>query len=49
MEFDMEKIQAEGYRTITPVIVTNTDAYESILAHMDRTVSAGEELLTINK
>ncbi|MDO4473757.1 MAG: sucrose-specific PTS transporter subunit IIBC [Eubacteriales bacterium] len=49
MEFDMEKIQAEGYRTITPVIVTNTDVYESILADMDRTVSAGEELLTINK
>lgn len=49
MEFDMEKIQAEGYKTITPVIVTNTDDYEEVLAQMDKTVCAGEEFLTIRK
>lgn len=48
MEFDMESIMAEGYKTITPVIVTNSDDYEEIVTHIGTNVSAGEQLLTIN-
>lgn len=49
MEFDMKSIQEEGYKTITPVIVTNTDEYEAVTAHIGKTVCAGEHLLTIGK
>ena len=44
----MESIMAEGYKTITPVIVTNSDDYEEIVTHIGTNVSAGEQLLTIN-
>lgn len=49
MEFDMESIQAEGYKTITPVIVTNSDDYESVDTLLDINVLVGEQLFTVNK
>lgn len=47
VDFDMDKIQAEGYDCITPVIVTNSGSYEDILAIDDRAVMAGEEVIRI--
>ncbi|MNW67058.1 PTS system beta-glucoside-specific EIIBCA component [compost metagenome] len=31
LEFDVEQIKAEGYPTITPVIITNSSEYTEIL------------------
>lgn len=49
MEFDMAAIQAEGFKTITPVIVTNADDYADVLTHIGRQTKAGETLLTVKK
>lgn len=47
MEFDIPAIQAEGYRTITPVIVSNTHNYSDVLPQIGKDVKAGDPLLTI--
>ena len=49
MEFDIAAIQAEGFKTVTPVIITNADDYTDISAHIGKTLKAGESLLTIQK
>lgn len=49
MEFDIPAIQAEGYKTITPVIVTNTPNYSGVLPQTGKNIKAGESLLTINQ
>lgn len=49
MEFDIPAIQAEGYKTITPVIVTNTPNYSDVLPQIGKNVQAGESLLILNK
>ena len=49
MEFDMAAIQAEGFKTITPVIVTNADDYADVLTHIGKQTKAGEILLTVQK
>lgn len=49
MEFDIPAIQAAGYRTVTPVIVTNADEYARVSADTGHDVTAGAALLTIKK
>lgn len=49
MEFDMKAIQAEGYRTITPVIVSNTHNYRDVLPQIGGNVKVGENLITITR
>lgn len=49
MEFDMAAIQTEGFKTITPVIVTNADDYADVLTHIGKQTKAGETLLTVKK
>lgn len=49
MEFDIPAIQAEGYKTVTPVIITNADDYADVLAHTGGSVNAGGQLLTVKK
>lgn len=48
MEFDIPAIQKEGYRTVTPVIVTNTDDFASITGHMGAT-KAMQSLMTVKR
>lgn len=48
MEFDIAAIQEEGYRTITPVIVTNTDDYADITGTTGD-IKAMDTLMTISK
>lgn len=45
--FDMEAIRAEGYLCTTPMIVCNTDDYESVTARLSGQVSAGTPLLDV--
>ncbi len=49
MEFDIPAIQAEGYKTITPVIVTNTPNYSDVMPLTGKDIRAGEALLTITQ
>lgn len=47
LEFDMEKIQAAGLKTTTPVIVSNTMAYTDVIKAAEGNCSCGDVLLEI--
>lgn len=44
---DLEGIKQEGYRIVTPIIVTNTDDYEEVNTVTIGSVKAGEEVLEL--
>ena len=46
-EFDISAIGKEGFRTVTPVIVTNFDAYTSIFLQKTGEIRKGEKFLII--
>ncbi len=45
--FDEKMIVEAGYRTVTPVVVTNSDAYTSFTQQKTGKVSAGDDVLTV--
>ncbi|MNN93294.1 Glucose-specific phosphotransferase enzyme IIA component [compost metagenome] len=45
IEFDIEKIQSEGYPVITPVIVTNVDEVASSIESFNGPVIAGSDVI----
>ena len=45
--FDEKMIVEAGYRTVTPVVVTNSDAYASFTLQKTGKVSAGDDVLTV--
>lgn len=47
VSFDKDAIEAAGYRTETPVIITNTDDYLDVVSLADGTVAAGDDLLVV--
>ena len=47
LEFDLEAIQAAGYETITPIIITNTAQYLEVVETDESIVQANHELLTV--
>ena len=49
LEFDIEKIRGEGYPTLTPVIVTNSDDYSEVDITNASSVNAGDDLLDVKK
>ncbi len=44
---DIKAIEAAGYKTITPVIITNTDDYVSVKGNAGKEVKAGDRLITV--
>lgn len=46
-EVDLQGIEAEGYRTITPFIISNTENYEEIVPVNDCDITFGEEIMNI--
>ncbi|MEH7011273.1 beta-glucoside-specific PTS transporter subunit IIABC [Neobacillus niacini] len=48
VEFDIEKIKAEGYEVTTPVIITNTSKYSDITTSKKGTVAEKEQLLILD-
>lgn len=46
-EFDMEGIRSEGYRLITPVLVTNIDSYSEIANAAQGNVKQGDKLYEV--
>ena len=49
VDFDLEGIKGEGYDIVTPVIVTNSAEYSSVLPITDRAVKMGEEVIKVVK
>ncbi|MFV8210851.1 beta-glucoside-specific PTS transporter subunit IIABC [Streptococcus pluranimalium] len=49
LEFDVNAIKAAGLPVITPVIITNTDAYTDVLTTQEGRVNTGDYLLTTVK
>ncbi|MXQ48057.1 PTS transporter subunit EIIC [Streptococcus pneumoniae] len=49
LEFDVKAIKAAGLPVITPIIVTNTDAYTDVLTTQEGRVNTGDYLLTTVK
>lgn len=47
MEFDVEAIKKEGYNTITPIVVTNSDKYLDVLPVAEGKISGKEALLKV--
>ena len=46
LNFDRKAIEAAGYETVTPVLLTNTDEYKSVKAVTGKAVAAGDLVLT---
>ena len=49
LEFDAEAIKRAGYSVLTPVIVTNSQAFDDVLPYPRTEVTHGEELATAVK
>ncbi|MBM6775132.1 PTS glucose transporter subunit IIA [Olsenella profusa] len=47
MDVDLDAILAAGLDPVTPVIITNTDAYASVTAHTGATVAPGEAIIEL--
>lgn len=47
LEFDMEKIKEAGYDVTTPVIVTNTDSYQTLKVEKSGAVSVKEKVMVV--
>jgi len=45
--FDIDAIKKEGYNTVTPMVISNTDEYSGINIVASGRVKAGEELIEI--
>ncbi len=47
LEFDMDYIKSQGYSTVTPVIVTNSDDYADVVPTSAKRVSHGDDAITL--
>lgn len=45
LEFDLKAIRTEGYDTVTPVIITNSDDYAEIIPAQEKTVKAQDTII----
>ena len=48
MDVDLEQIRAAGLDPVTPVIVTNADAYAQVTPHVGATVTPGQPLVELS-
>ncbi len=49
LECDLELIQKEGYSIVTPMIVTNSDDYASVVPSSAKSIRKGETAIKINR
>lgn len=49
LEFDLNAVKEEGYDPVTPVLVTNTDAYKKVNLMKAEKVNSLDELLLVEK
>ena len=49
LEFDIKAIEKEGYPTVTPIIITNSDAYDQSLLAVDMDVDNGKPIIDLKE
>lgn len=49
IEFDRKAIADEGFNTIIPVVICNSDSYSEIIAETAKNVAPGDLLMTLKK
>ena len=49
LEFDLEGIKSEGYDTIIPIVICNTDAYKDVISNTGTKVKQGDPVLELVK
>lgn len=49
LSFDQKAIEKSGYKTVTPVLVTNTDEFQEIQGEPAGNVQAGDRMMTLVK
>lgn len=49
LEADLEKIRGEGYDTITPVVICNSDRFAKITLAQNGPVAQGDVIMTLGK
>lgn len=49
VDVDLQKVQAEGYDVITPVIISNSYEYGDVLGLADQEVQAGDSIIKVVK
>ena len=49
VEFDKDKIQKAGYRTVTPIIISNTDSFKDVKVLAKGEVEEKAEMLRVEK
>ena len=49
LEFDIEEIEKAGYSLVTPVVVTNSDAYENYTLLIDKEVEFRQSIINIKE
>lgn len=47
LEFDIDKIKADGYDVTTPIIISNTEQFEKVKACEDKVVTKESKLLSV--
>lgn len=47
LEFDIDLIKNEGYSTVTPIIITNTDDYSDVVPTDEKSVNKGDSVITV--
>lgn len=49
LEFDIKAIEEEGYSTVTPVIITNSDAYKHNVLTVDKHIDKGSPIINLKE
>lgn len=49
IEFDRKAIAAEGYDTVTPIVICNSDEFKSIVPQAGSIVKEGQPVITLKK
>ena len=49
MEFDLEAIKAEGFNTITPMLVCNSGDYGTFETYIDKSVTSADAVIGLAK
>lgn len=47
LEFDIDFIRKEGYSTVTPIIITNTDDYSDVVPASEKSVNRGDSIISV--
>ena len=49
VEFDKDKIQKAGYRTVTPIIISNTDSFKDVKVLAKGEINEKAEMISVER